>query len=101
MKPEVAIEPIRATKEKTKRQISSQKSREGFLSEIGNEERNKNRKILREYFNYQTPSFLKKQLYKDNQNKNDKIVEYLNESLINLRNYINSKEIPEKQKQKK
>ena len=38
--------------------------------------------MFREYFNYQSPSLLVKDLYEDNQNKNDIIVKYLNESLI-------------------
>ena len=48
------------------------------------------------------PNFLWKIIrYEDNQNKNDNVVENINESLINLRNYINSKEIPEREKKKK
>ena len=47
--------------------------------------------IFTECCNYKFPSFLVKDLYEDNQNKNDIIVEYLNESLIDLRNSINSK----------
>ena len=35
--------------------------------------------------NYHYPSFLVKDLYKDNQNEDDKIVKNINESLINLR----------------
>ena len=51
-------------------------------------------KYLENIFNHQSPSFLVKYLYEDKQNKNDIIVEYLNESLTDLRNSINSKEIP-------
>ena len=47
------------------------------------------------------PSFLVKDLYEDDQNKNDIIVKYLKESLIDLRNSINSKEIPENENRKK
>ena len=48
------------------------------------------------------PHFLWKIIrYEDNQNKNDNVIENINESLINLRNYINSKEIPEKENPKK
>ena len=46
-------------------------------------------------------SFLVKYLYEDNQNKNDKIVKNIIEPLINLRNYINSKEISENKNLKK
>ena len=41
-----------------------------------------------------------KDLYEDNQNKTDKIVEDINETLINLRNSFNSKEIPENENHK-
>ena len=58
-------------------------------------------KHLMNFFNYHYPSFLVKDLYEDNQNKNNKIVKNINESLINLRNSINSKEIPEKENTKK
>ena len=46
-------------------------------------------------------SFSLKGLYERNQNNNDKIVKYFNESLIDLRNCINSKEIPENENLKK
>ena len=54
-----------------------------------------NEQIFREYFNCHSPSFLVKDLYEDKQNENDKIVKNLNKSLINLRNSINGKEVPE------
>ena len=41
-----------------------------------------------------------KDLYEDNQNKTDKIVEDINETLINLRNSFNRKEIPENENHK-
>ena len=44
---------------------------------------------------------IKKKTIKDNQSKNDTIVKYLNEPLIDLRNSINSKEIPENENPKK
>ena len=58
--------------------------REEFLNEIKNEEKNINEQITREHFNYQSPSFLVKYFYEDNQIINDIIVEYLNEQLIDL-----------------
>ena len=97
-KPEVATESIKATKAmKTKNQhkISSLKMRENFFNEIKNEEKSINEEIFNELFNYHYPSFLIKDLYEENKSKNDKIVRNINESLINLRNSINSKEIPE------
>ena len=58
-----------------------------------NEEQNINEQIFREYFSYQSPSFLAKYLCELNQDENDIIVKYLNESLIDLRNSISSKKI--------
>ena len=75
--------------------------REKFLNEIKIEEKNKNYQIFNELFNYHGPSFLVRDLHEDNQNKNDKIVKNINESLINLRNSINSKETPENENPKK
>ena len=74
---------------------------EEFLNKIKNEEKNVSEQIFNEFFNYPYPSFLVKDLYEGNQNKNDKIVKNINESLINLRNSINSKEIPENKNLKK
>ena len=63
--------------------------------------KNINDKISNEFFNYHYPSFLVKDLYEDNQKKNHKIVKNISGSLINLRNSINSKEIPENENPKK
>ena len=46
----------------------------------------KNSQIFKEYFHYQSSSFLTKDLYEDNQIKDDRIAKYLNDSLIDLRN---------------
>ena len=92
---EPEIELTKATKTKTKRKIFSLKLREEFLNEIKNEDKNINQQIFRGYFNDQSPSFLVKDLYEVNKNKNYIIVKYLNASLINSRNSVNSKEIPE------
>ena len=67
--------------------------REEFLNKIKNEE-SINEQIFREYFNEDNQK-------EDNQSKNDTIVKYLNEPLIDLRNSINSKEIPENENPKK
>ena len=67
---------------------------ENLLNEIKNEEKN-------DFFNYHYLSFLVKDLYGDNQNKNDKILKNTNESLITLRNAIDSKGTPEIEKLKK
>ena len=65
------------------------------------EEKNINEEIFKEDFSYESPSFLVKDLYESNQNKNYMIVKYLNESLIDLSNSINSEEIPENENLKK
>ena len=80
--------------------MSSLKLREEFLNKIENEEKNVNEQIFKEYFGYESPSFLVKDLYENNKNKNDMIVKYLHESLIDLRNNINIK-IPENENPKK
>ena len=53
------------------------------------------------FFNFHYLSFLGRDLYEDNQIKNEKLVKNINESLINLRNSIISKEIPENENPKK
>ena len=59
-----------------------------------------NEQIFNEFFNYHYPSFLVKDLYEDNENKNDKVLKNIKESLINLRNSNNSKKNPETENQK-
>ena len=46
-------------------------------------------------FFYQTPSFLAQKLNNSNQNINDEIVKHINNSLIELKKYINVKTICE------
>ena len=62
--------------------------------------KNINEKIFNEFFNYHYPSFLVKDLYEDNENKNDKVLKNIKESLINLRNSNNSKTNSETENQK-
>ena len=52
--------PEKATKAKTKRKVSSLKLCEEFLNKIKNDEKNINKQIFNESFNYQNPSFLVK-----------------------------------------
>ena len=107
-KPEPTIEPstepeigTKATKAETKCKTSSLKLRENFLNGIKNEEKNINEHIFKEYFGYESPSFLVKDLHESHQNKNDMVVKYLNESLIDLRNNTSTIEIPENENPKK
>ena len=60
-----------------------------------------NEQIFWEFFNYQSPSLLVKDLYEGYQNKDETTITYLNESLINLRNSINSKKIVQNKNPKK
>ena len=62
--------------------------------------KNINEQIFNEFFNYHYPSFLVKDLYEDNENKNDKVLKNIKESLINLRNSNNSKTNSETENQK-
>ena len=48
-----------------------------------------------DYFEYHNQSFLAKDLYEANQSKNKKTVNMVNDALINLRNAVNKKTIPE------
>ena len=66
-----------------------------MLDEIKNEEKKINSQIFKEYFHYQSSSFLTKDLCEDNQIKDDRIVKDLNDSLIDLRNSVNRKKILE------
>ena len=60
---------------------------EKSLNAIKDEEGNINEQIFNEFFKWN--------LYEKNQNSNEKIVKNINESLINSKNFINIKEIPE------
>ena len=91
----------RAIKTKTKRKISPLKLLENFLNRIKNEEKDINEKIFRDYFLYQTASYLTKVLYDSGEIKNDKIIKNINNGLTELKNSINSKEIPENENPKK
>ena len=48
------------------------------------------------YFKYQNPSFSAKDLIRAKQGKNDQLLNNTNDELMDLRNAINEKEIPEK-----
>ena len=55
--------------------------------------------IFRDYFLYQTPSYLKKVLYDSDEIENDEIIKNINNGLIELRNSVISKKIPEDENQ--
>ena len=60
-----------------------------------------NKEIFRNYFKYQNPSNLVKDLFKANKNKNEKIRYLIIIELIKLMEDINIKEIPENENPKK
>ena len=60
-----------------------------------------NKEIFRNYFKYQNPSNLVKDLFKANKNKNEKIKYLIIIELIKLMEDINIKEIPENENPKK
>ena len=98
-KQEVAKEPepevaTKATKAKNRWKISPLKLREYFWNKTKNEERNINEQIFKKFF-CQTPSHLAKDLYDSDEAKNDDIVKHIKNELIELKNYINIKEITE------
>ena len=52
-----------------------------------------NNEIFDNYFGYYTPSFLVKRFYKITQDENKKIPNQINNSFIELRNYVIKKEL--------
>ena len=67
------------------------------MNKIASDKRNINTEIFNEYFKYHNPTFLVKDLYKPDKTRNKKIVNHVIEGLIDLRNAVNKKEIPEKE----
>ena len=68
---ELALKQDLDLKQKPKYRKLSLKSREQFSNEIVNEEKNINEEIFRNYFKYQDPSFLVKDLFEKDKNKNN------------------------------
>ena len=66
-----------------------------FWDKIANDGTNINTEILNKYFKHQNPTFLLKDLHKANKSKDEKIVNHVNDALIDLRNTVNRKELPE------
>ena len=54
-----------------------------------------NNDIFKKYFWYQNPSFLAKNLYKANPDKNKQIVNQVSDTLIGLTNVVNTKKLTE------
>ena len=68
---------------------------ETFFNKTANNETNINTAIFNEHFKYQNTPFLVKDLYNVNRTIDEKVVNNVNDSLIDLRNAVNKKEIPE------
>ena len=72
-----------------------------FISEITADEKDINNQTFLDCLKYQNVSSLVKDLISVKQNKNEKLVKNINNTLIDLRNNINRKEIPENENPKK
>ena len=72
-----------------------------FINKIVTEEKAINNDIFLDYFKYQNPSLLVKELISTKQNKNEKIVNNIDNGLIDKRNDINRREIYESKNLKK
>ena len=101
---EVATEPAPKPATETtptKHKKSKLKLQQNFINEIIADEKDINNGIFSNYFKYQKPSFLVKDLINAKQNKNEKLVNNINNGLIDLRNNIKRKEIPENENPKR
>ena len=72
-----------------------------FINKIIADKKDIRTEIFLDSFKYQNPSFFVKDLIRAYQNKNEKVVNSINNGLIDLRNNINRKEIPENESPKK
>ena len=63
------------------------------MNEIIADEKHINNEIFLHYFKYQNLPFLVKDLIRAKQNKNEKLVNNINNGLIDLRNNINRKKL--------
>ena len=65
------------------------------MHEIIAKEKDVNYEIFWNYFKYQNPLLLEKDLIRATQTKNEQLVNNVNDGLIDLRSIISRKEIPE------
>ena len=93
---EPAAEPA-ADKTPAKSKRSKSKLQLEFIAN----EKDINDEIFWDYFKYQNPSFLAKDLIRATPAKNKQIVNNVNDEFIDIRNDINRKEIPENENPKK
>ena len=71
------------------------------MNEITTDEKDINNEIFFNYFKYQNQLFLETDLIRATRAKNETLVINFNDGLINSKNAINKKEIPENENSKK
>ena len=81
--------------ERTKHKKSKLKLKQEIMNEIIANKKDINDEIFWNYFKYQNPSFLAKDLIRATQAKNEQLVNNVNDGLIDLMSAIIRKEIPE------
>ena len=75
--------------------IAPLKLHENILHKIADYKEKGNNEIFKDYFGYHNPSFIAKDLYKVNQAKIERMVNQINDALVNLRYAVNKKTIAE------
>ena len=97
--PEVAIEPTETTP--TKHKQSKLKLHKEFMNDIIADQKDIKNEIFLDYFKFQNPPLLVKDLIGNKQNKNEKLVNNIKNGLTDLRRGINRKGILENRNPKK
>ena len=86
---------IRLAPEATKYKKPRLKLQQEFINEVIADKKDKNEKIFWNYFKYQNPLFLAKDLLRAKKAKNEQLENNINDGLIDLRNANIRKEFPE------
>ena len=97
--PEVATEPTETTP--TKHKQSKLKLHKEFMNDIIADQKDIKNEIFLDYFKFQNPPLLVKDLIGNKQNKNEKLVNNIKNGLTDLRRGINRKGILENRNPKK
>ena len=92
--PELSKEPAKQKKSKLKLQ-------QRFMNEVIADEKDVNDEIFWNYFKYQNPLLLAKDLIRAKSVKNEQLLKNINDELIDLRNAIIKNEIPENENSNK
>lgn len=75
--------------------IAPLKLHENILHKIADYKEKGNNEIFKDYFRYHNPSFIAKDLYKVNQAKIQRMVNQINDALVDFRYAVNKKTIAE------